>query len=117
MLPETRKFLYDASLACKLLQQFTHIRTLDDYRTDPLLRSPVERHFIIVSEALAGALRIEPAIKDSITNARRIISFRNILVHGYSAVEHETVWGKIENHLPLLPCEIDVLLQERNDQP
>lgn len=117
MLPETRKFLYDASVACELLQQFTHSRNLDDYRSDPLLRSAVERQFIVVGEALAAVLKTDPTLKDSISNIRRIISFRNVLVHGYSSVEHETVWGIIENHLSLLRREINILLQVQNDKP
>ena len=41
---------------------------------------------------------------------RRIVSFRNRLVHGYSQTDHEIVWGILEKDLPTLQEEVASLL-------
>ena len=64
-----------------------------DYSADALLRSAVERQLTIVGEALNRLKKIEPAAASSITDARQIIAFRNILVHGYDIVRDEVVLG------------------------
>ena len=40
----------------------------------------------------------------------RIIAFRNILIHGYAAVDDRIVWGVIENHLASLRNAVEVQL-------
>ena len=45
------------------------------------------------------------------TDARQIIDFRNIIVHGYYAIKHETVWRILEKDQPVLIDSIDQLLK------
>ena len=117
MQSEVRKLVYDSHNACKLLAQFVKDKTLTDYRNDALLRSAVERQFIIIGEALSRAFKIEPTLSNSITNVQRIISFRNILVHGYAVVEDDTVWGVIEKDLRILLNELGALLGQDDEGP
>ena len=112
MPPEELKFLHDIAQACGLLQQFTVGKTVHDFRDDALLRSAVERQFIIVGEALLQALRLHPDLAKSITNSRRIVNFRNVIVHGYAQVVPDTVWGMLEKHLPKLHDEVQSLLRQ-----
>ena len=109
---ESLKHLYDIQQACRLLTAFIAGRSFDDYSTDPLLRSAVERQLTIVGEALNRLMKIEPAVASTITDARQIIAFRNILVHGYDVVRHEVVWGILENDLSILTQEVDTLLEQ-----
>jgi uncharacterized protein with HEPN domain len=44
--------------------------------------------------------------------ARRIIDFRNRLIHGYTDVSTLVVWGIIEERLPILMAEVQKLLDE-----
>ena len=112
MQPEAKKFLYDIQKACASLAQFLQEKSLEDYLESELLRSAVERKLMIVGEALNRLLRLEPELEIQIPDARQIIDFRNILVHGYYAIEHETVWGILEKDLPVLTDKIKQLLNE-----
>jgi uncharacterized protein with HEPN domain len=77
-----------------------------------LLRSAVERQLGIVGEALNLPSRTDPALASRISNARAIIGFRNVLVHGYDVVRDETVWEAITIELPVLASEAASLLSE-----
>jgi len=76
-----------------------------------LLRSGVERQFEVIGEALRQMREIEPGLVDRITEARRIIGFRNVLIHGYASVSNKTVWDVLTADLPHLRREVDELLR------
>ena len=108
---EVKKYLYDIQQACELLTRFTAGKTLGDYSEDPLLRSGVERQFEIVGEALSQMIKIEPGLSGDITESKRIIAFRNVLVHAYASVSDELVWDILETDLPRLRKEVEALLR------
>jgi uncharacterized protein with HEPN domain len=111
MQPECRKYVYDIQKAGEQLALFTAGKTFADYQADSLLRSGVERQFEIVGEALSQMLKLDSTLADVITDARRIIAFRNILIHGYATVSNEVVWGIVERGLPTLRREVTDLLK------
>ena len=41
-----------------------------------------------------------------------IVSFRNVLIHGYALVEHPRVWRIVQESLPSLRAKIAALLDE-----
>ncbi|MBP8953287.1 MAG: DUF86 domain-containing protein [Armatimonadetes bacterium] len=90
---DVRAFLSDIVEACALISVFIQGVSLQRYREDALLRSAVERQLMIIGEALRQALNMAPEYEARITDAPTIIAFRNRLVHGYMAIEHDTVWG------------------------
>ncbi len=53
----------------------------------------MERQFEIIGEALSQALRLHPDLSNRFTDYRRIVAFRNRLIHGYAFVSGEVVWG------------------------
>jgi uncharacterized protein with HEPN domain len=107
---ETEKLLFDVQRACELLEQFVHGKTLQDYLADALLRSGVERQLGIIGEALHQALQTDADLESFITDLWQIVRFRNILIHAYSIVRHETVWGILQANLPVLRKEVRTLL-------
>ena len=109
---KVRKYLFDIQQAAELISRFTAEKTLPDYLADPMLRSAVERQFEIIGEALNRALQIDSDLESWISSARRIVAFRNQLIHGYSVVSDEVVWGVIESNLPDLRREVASLLAE-----
>jgi uncharacterized protein with HEPN domain len=113
MLPlEVRKYLFDIAQACDLLTRFTKGKTFRDYSADALLRSAVERQFEVVGEALNQAVRLAPDLTHRLSGCRRIVAFRNKLIHGYASVSDEVVWGVLETNLPTLRREVQSLLDE-----
>lgn len=113
MRDEARKLLWDASLAAERLVRFTAGKTFLEYQSDELLRSAVERQFAILGEALNRFAQSEPGVAAAIPDLRRIVGFRNILVHGDASVDDRIVWGVMEKHLAPLRQTLDRLLAER----
>jgi uncharacterized protein with HEPN domain len=109
---DPRAFLYDISVACALIGEFTSGVDLETYSGNALIRSAVERQFEIIGEALNRLHQSEPELAGRVTDISRIIAFRNRLIHGYATVSDEVVWGVIEGSLPLLEDEVAGLLRE-----
>ena len=107
---EAKKYLFDIQRAASLITEFVSGKRFEDYRTDALLRSAVERQFEVIGEALAQLARLDQTIVARITEHRRIIAFRNILIHGYADVDDRIVWDIIETKLPILRREIAELV-------
>jgi uncharacterized protein with HEPN domain len=110
MQPKIKTFLYDIQQACLSLESFTQGKTFEEYQQNELLRAGVERKLMVVGEAIYQILRLSPDFELRISQSRQIIGFRNVLVHGYFAVEDETVWGIVKNDIPLLAKEVNHLL-------
>ena len=72
----------------------------------------MERQFEVIGEVLNRLVRTDPAVAERISRISRIISFRNVLIHGYDLVDHEVVWDVIETHLPCLREQVQALLAE-----
>ncbi len=109
---EAKKYLYDIQQAAELVAQFTANKRFEDYQADPMLRSAVERQFEIIGEALAQLARLDTALAARISEYRRIIAFRNILIHGYAQVDDRITWDIVETKLPVLRAEVKALLEQ-----
>lgn len=107
---EARKLLFDIQSAAALLADFCSGKSFDDYAGDPLLRSGVERQFEIIGEALNQLLRIDSETVAQISDYRRIIDFRNLLIHGYAQVDDRVVWGILQDDLAALGVQVRALL-------
>ena len=76
-----------------------------------MLCAAVEREFEIIGEALAQLAKRDAVLVARITGYRRIIAFRNILIHGYADVDDRLVWDIIETKLPILWKELADLIK------
>jgi uncharacterized protein with HEPN domain len=106
------KLLEDIRDAAAFVRQATDGKTLDDYRRDRLLRQAVERNFEIIGEAVGRLAKVDPATAAKIGEYQQIISFRNVLIHGYDLIEAAQVWDVIRQNLPTLEAEVSVLLAD-----
>ncbi|GAB4291476.1 MAG: DUF86 domain-containing protein [Oscillatoriaceae cyanobacterium] len=108
---EVKKYLFDIQESCQLIAEFTDGKDFAEYTSNAMLRSAVERQFEIIGEALNQMLKIEPSLASIITDTRKIIDFRNLLIHGYSKISNQVVWGILEYNLPILYREVCDLLK------
>ena len=112
MRPErTPKTLEDIRDAASFVLTVTDSKRLDDFSADRLLRQAVERNFEIIGESVGRLLRDDPDTAFRLSERRRIVSFRNVLIHGYDLVDDELVWDTIKTKLPVLLAEVEGLLE------
>ena len=102
MPPESSKLLEDVRAAATFILEHTAGKTVEDYRTLDLLRPACERHFEILGEALVRLRDYDPDTLSQIPGHRQIIAFRNVLIHGYDAIDDARVWDAIQTGVPEL---------------
>ncbi len=109
---EIFKHLHDVKEAALAIIRFVSGKSFDDYVDDELLRSGVERKFEIIGEALNRTNRIDPGVLAQIREYRSIVSFRNLLAHGYDSIDDRIVWGIIEENLGDLLDDVESFINE-----
>lgn len=100
MLDRRLKLLVDAIGAMEAASSFTRGKDLADYESDLLLRSAVERQMEILGEACSRLAKEHPALFDGIPATRLAIGPRNRIIHGYDAVDDETVFCTVRDDVP-----------------
>jgi len=98
--PKTLKLLEDIRDAAAFILEVLEGKSLDDYKTDRLLRQGVERNFEIIGEAVRRLAEADAHTAAKIGPYPQIIAFRNVLIHGYDLINMEEVWTVVKNHLP-----------------
>src|SRR5882757_4617406 len=116
MRPDPRKYLWDALRAAERLGRFVDGKSFADYQADELLKSAVERHFEVIGEALNQLSKVSPELAEQIPELHRIVSFRNILIHGYAMVDDALVWQVLTDKRPALDQVLQQLLADSDDE-
>jgi len=83
-----KKLLFDILEASLAITQFSEGKTSEEYEHDLLLRSGIERQFIIIGEGMNRLSRIDPSIANTMPACRTIVDFRNLLIHGYDIINN-----------------------------
>ena len=99
---DSRAYLNDILEAAAAIQMAIAEVNVEAYGSNRLIRSAVEREFIIIGEALRVIGQQSPELFNRIPEARQIIDFRNLLTHEYPNISDRIVWGAIQTDLPLL---------------
>jgi len=108
---ELLKYLEDIRLSCYYIIKHTSKLSKEQYNSDIVIRSFVERQLEIIGEALKQAKTIDNRIGESISGLKDIINFRNRIAHGYFDISNEIVWEIVQNDLLLLEKEVIKLLK------
>lgn len=99
---ETRKYLWDAQEAAARALRFTANKSFSDYAADELLRSAVERQFLILGEALGRLRQLDPGLANQVPDLHKAVALRNQLAHGYAEIDDAIVWGVVVGPLPAM---------------
>jgi len=108
---EVKKCLFDILNAAKSIEQFTRRLDYTGYLADGQVQAAVERKFEIIGEALNRIKKLDASVLESISEHQRIIGFRNVITHGYDALDTELVWDVVCNHLATLKGQVERLLE------
>ena len=111
---DPRAFLWDIQQGCTHLRKFLHGVEFTEYVDNHLVRSAVERQLQNIGEALSQLSRVDPELAARVPEHRQLIAFRNVLVHGYAALDYHQVWRAIAESLPSLHTAVDALLADAN---
>jgi uncharacterized protein with HEPN domain len=104
------KYLFDILHSIQLIEKFIEpISTYNQYVDDLKTQSAVERQLGIIGEAVNKFNGIHPDL--TIENSRKIVGFRNRLIHAYDAVDPSMIWVIIQKHLHPLKEEITLKLK------
>lgn len=107
---DARAYLSDVVDSCEAIAAAVLGIDLAAYKGNRLVRSSVEREFIIIGEAIAALAHVAPEVFNAITRARRIVDFRNQLTHEYPTVDDAVVWAIVEHDVPILRRECASLI-------
>jgi len=99
------KYLSDILQSIELIEEFTKSTPdFNSYSTDLKTQSAVERQLGIIGEAINKFEHLHPEVV--FENSRKIIGFRNRIIHSYDTIDQSMIWAIIKNHLSLLKSEI-----------
>ena len=110
MTAAAKKLLLDVREAGESILENTAGKSLAEYSLNRLLRRAIEREFEIVGEALKRLAQGDPVTAASVSQLRRIVDFRNRIIHGYGSIDDTVEWGVAEQSLPLPNAKATVLL-------
>ena len=86
-----------------------NISSAKEIEQNQLLLDALCRRFSIIGEALYKANKIDDDL--SITDKRKIIALRHIIIHKYDIVSPGDLWVIIVNKLPVLKKEVEDILK------
>ena len=106
------KWLYDIRFSIEEIEKFIEDteKTYAGFKQNLMLKRAIERNLEIIGEAINRILARQPNIE--ISNARKIVSLRNLVIHSYDSISNETIWSIVINNLPALKIEIQQLLDD-----
>lgn len=70
----------------------------------------VERKLFVVGEAMSQLRSHFPEVAQDLPEVREIVGFRNVLTHGYFALDHRRVYDIATSSLPELLAEAESVL-------
>jgi uncharacterized protein with HEPN domain len=111
MQPKSKPALFDIAHAALGIAQFVEGKTLENYKSDLMLRSAVERQLSIIGEAVVRLCKHDPSTASRINEIDRIIAFRNVLIHGYDRIDDEMTWKIVQEKLPVLLRDVEAMLK------
>ena len=106
-------YLELALIALRRVPRYLNQRALEAYLADDYCQSAVERQLEIAGDDALGQIRkIAPDLFKRIPDGDLIVAFRNVLAHGYAALDHRRVYEAATAKAPELLRTLEGLLTE-----
>ena len=112
MVRDPRVFLAEVDFEASEIIRATREMDYEAFAGNGDMQYTIRLRFQVIGEALNSLHRTDPAIADRIDSLRKIVDFRNVLVHRYWIVEPELIWHYAEEDLPKLHEAVQALLAE-----
>ena len=110
--------VWEVQRAAQAILQFTTGKTYEDYATDWVLKSAVERQINKIGGAATRLIVNDDPIARRIGSYAGALGFGNTLDHSWPEVEDREIWDFVQNTLPTVLEETTAILEEeRVDQP
>ncbi len=109
MTRKVKKYLFDIRVCIEELELLeAEVKDFETLEAMPLQKRALERLMEIIGEATKYLVAEQEDI--SISNKEKIIGMRNIIAHGYDAVDYRILWQALKDQIPALKTEINELL-------
>lgn len=107
---DDRERLLDILDAIKQIEKYA-VKGFETFLQDELIQVWVIHHLQIIGEA---SRNLSPNLTNNYSGVpwAEIIGLRNVLVHNYFEIDHEVVWGIVQNDLLPLKKQVETILQE-----
>jgi len=104
-------YLEDMETACSKILRYISGMTLSDLIKDDRTYDAVVRNLEIIGEAVKN---VPMEIKNQYPQVewRAIGALRNIVAHEYFGVKDEIIWDILENKIPVLRTQVQLILHE-----
>jgi len=105
MMAQDKKLLSDIETAIGLIGEFTkNIKSFNVYDSDLKTQSAVERQLSIIGEAVNKYEKLKNTVP--LEKSRKIVGFRNRLIHAYDSIDNSMVWVILQRYLDDLANEV-----------
>jgi len=109
-------FLVDTLIAIQKVQHYTkNFKNADDLLHNELHWDATIRQLEIIGEALNNLLKDESFTALSPKYFRKIVNFRNVILHGYFGIVEEEVWDIITTKIYILDSDLNIIIKENFD--
>ena len=104
-----RLFLQDMLDAIEKVERYTAGLTFEEFQTSEIVIGATVRNLEIIGEA-ARQVPVELRHRHTGVDWRRVVGFRNIVVHAYFDVDLDIVWTIATRQLEALKCTLREIL-------
>jgi uncharacterized protein with HEPN domain len=112
MVERRPKLVFDALSAMNAARSFIAEVSFEDYAQKLLIRSAVERQLEILGEACARLANVDGKLFEHVPTARLAIGLRNRIIHGYDAIDDETVYLTVQQDLEPMSAQLKAWLEQ-----
>ncbi|NLX39243.1 MAG: DUF86 domain-containing protein [Methanothrix sp.] len=111
---DDRRRLLDIAEAIERIERYAS-KGREAFEDDELIQNWIIHHLQVIGEA---ARAISDELKDGHDEMpwQQIVGMRHILVHRYFEVDTDLIWSVVEDDVPVLKQQIELILKEPEEE-